>query len=117
MPPAKSPPSSAGRLDTVVAGPAARVSATLPAFDWQPFPELPDAGRDFLAQLLQLQLLEPTEVRHFLELTKDQHAQFADPAAVGERLVEEESLSSYQLERVLAGSTHGLVLGNYRVLE
>ena len=47
-------------------GPAARVPADTPAPDWESFPNLPPAGRDFLEDLLGLQLLAPDALRQYL---------------------------------------------------
>jgi response regulator RpfG family c-di-GMP phosphodiesterase len=75
----------------------------------------PDA-HDFLEKILTLRLIEPTVLRPFLQeragrpedLTRDR---------LCERLVQAGLLTNYQVDRVASGVTHGLVLGNYRVLD
>src|SRR5262249_28943084 len=44
-------------------------------------------------------------------------AEFTNEEAIGQGLVEAGYLTPYQLERVMAGTTHGLVLGHHRVLD
>src|SRR5439155_2496587 len=44
-------------------------------------------------------------------------AEYSDPLALGRALVKANLLTQYQLDRILAGTTHGLILGNYKVLE
>ncbi len=77
---------------------------------------LPWGGQEFLNFLLRLQLLSPSQTQRFLEESDDVDA-LIDADKVGEALVQANVMTGYQLERVLAGATHGLVLGNYRVLE
>jgi eukaryotic-like serine/threonine-protein kinase len=69
-----------------------------------------------LDKLLQLRLLEPNSVDHFLCARQDRLGEFDTELRLGQALVQDNLLTDYQLDRVLAGSTHGLVLGNYRVL-
>src|SRR5207244_902451 len=73
-------------------------------------------GREFLEQLVQLQLLDPPSVREFLQKYRDRLSDLGDPGVLGEALVQVGLLTEYQLNRVQAGTTHGLVLGRYRVL-
>lgn len=85
-------------------------------------PPLPGAAcapgiRAFLDQLIELQLLTALQVEHFLGQGRGPFPGTDPPRAVGEALVQAGLLTRYQLERVLAGTTHGLVLGNYRVLD
>ena len=74
-------------------------------------------GRHFLDQLVGLNLLGTDAVASFLEARFDRLSEYAGEVELGQALVEAGLLTSFQLERVLAGSTHGLVLGNYRLLE
>ncbi|GIW81136.1 MAG: hypothetical protein KatS3mg105_2943 [Gemmatales bacterium] len=80
------------------------------------YPDLPAPAREFLNRLLRLQLLTPFEVRQFLEKSPDL-SKFDNEQRLGRMLVQSKLLTTYQLDRVEAGKTHGLVLGNYRVLE
>jgi len=47
----------------------------------------------------------------------DRLAEFTTTEKIGRALVAAGLLTKYQVERVLAGAAHGLVLGNYRVLD
>ena len=78
---------------------------------------LPTDARSFLKQLLQLRLLTSEIVDRFLGEREDRLSQYAGATQVGQALVQAGLLTTYQLDHVLAGSTHGLVLGNYRVLD
>jgi response regulator RpfG family c-di-GMP phosphodiesterase/serine/threonine protein kinase len=71
----------------------------------------------FLAKLLELPLLEPTALEQFLEARKDRLGEYRTARDMGQALVQARLLTAYQLERVLTATTHGLVLGSYRVLE
>src|SRR5262245_58336970 len=81
------------------------------------YPSLPAAGRMYLDLLLRLRLVSPSDLRQFLDSALARMATYTTPDAIGRALVEADLLTEYQLERILAGATHGLVLGNYRVLE
>jgi serine/threonine protein kinase len=78
---------------------------------------LPRSGRSFLDQLIQHRLLDPSRVPAFLQQYRDRLDDLNDPAVIGEALVQVGLLTEYQLSRILAGTTHGLVLGPYRVLD
>ena len=69
-----------------------------------------------LDRLLQLRLLDPTSLDHFLCARQDRLGEFDTEQRLGQALVQDNLLTDYQLDRILAGSTHGLLLGNYRVL-
>jgi serine/threonine protein kinase len=75
------------------------------------------AGRAFLDNLVRLQLLTPGSVNEFLKDYPRGLADFHDGEALGNALVQARVLTQFQLDRILAGNTHGLVLGNYRVLD
>ncbi len=77
---------------------------------------LPPGGQEFLNFLLRLQLISPSQTQRFVEET-EHLSDLSDADKLGAALVRAELMTGYQLERVLAGATHGLVLGNYRVLE
>jgi putative two-component system response regulator len=80
-------------------------------------PTTPDNRRAFLDWLVRLQLLEPSGLRPFLSQRGERLDEFPTDERLGQALVQERLLTEYQLQRVLAGTTHGLVLGNYRVRE
>jgi response regulator RpfG family c-di-GMP phosphodiesterase/serine/threonine protein kinase len=83
----------------------------------QEFAGLPEPGRNFLTELLRLQLLGGTAAGIFLREAADLVPEFDDPTVVGKALVQSGHLTPYQFERIMAGTTHGLVLGNHRVLD
>ena len=70
-----------------------------------------------LNDLVRGQLLTRATAEQFLQFHADRLGDFATPEKFGRAIVAAGLLTKYQIERVLAGSTHGLVLGNYRVLE
>ena len=78
---------------------------------------LPAVGRQFLDQLLRLSLLGTDAAAAFLEARFERLPGYRSEVELGRALVEAGLLTNFQLERVLSGSTHGLVLGNYRLLE
>ena len=78
---------------------------------------LPGVGRQFLDHLVRLSLLGTDAAADFLEARFERLPEFGSEVVLGRALVEAGLLTSFQLERVLAGNTHGLVLGNYRLLE
>jgi serine/threonine protein kinase len=77
-------------------------------------PELSESSRAFLRHLEGLQLLSGTSIKRFLQ---DGKHNFPTARDLGEALVRADLLTTYQLDRVMAGTTQGLVLGNYRVLD
>jgi response regulator RpfG family c-di-GMP phosphodiesterase/serine/threonine protein kinase len=79
--------------------------------------QLPLAARVFVERLLRLQLISPTAVESFLDQGADYAPGYTSPETIGEALVQSGRLTNYQLGRVLAGTTHGLILGNHRVLD
>jgi len=85
----------------------------------QPQPATPMQGdaRAFLKKIVKLGLLPAGVIDNFLSEREDRLAEYASEVQIGQALVQAGLLTSYQLDRVLAGSTHGLVLGNYRVLD
>ncbi len=80
-------------------------------------PRLPDVSRAFLDHLIGLNLLPFEVVNPFLEERADRLAEYAGEVEMGQSLIEAGLLTAFQLDRVLAGQTHGLMLGNYRVLD
>jgi len=79
-------------------------------------PSLANVCRDFLVQLIRLNLISSASVDGFLARNNIQLSECASAEAMGRALVRAGLLTSYQLDRVLAGTTHGLLLGNHRVL-
>lgn len=79
--------------------------------------DLPPGGRRFLDHLLRLRILGPLSLYQFVERQAGQLRHLDGPEAVGDALLQDGLLTAYQLDRLRAGTTHGLVLGNYRVLE
>jgi response regulator RpfG family c-di-GMP phosphodiesterase/serine/threonine protein kinase len=78
---------------------------------------LPPAGRAFLDQLIRGQLVNLPVAQDFVRRQASRLAGFDGPESLGNALVQAGLLTQYQLGRVLAGKTYGLVLGNYRVLD
>src|SRR5262249_5849579 len=83
---------------------------------FQPGENLPSAAMAFLDHLLRLNLVSPSMAGPFLHANAGRLSRFDGALAIGEALVKAKLLTSYQLDRILSGTTHGLVLGNYRVL-
>ena len=73
-------------------------------------------ARMFLERLIKLQLFSSAAAEKFLEQTSDHLPEFSTPEMLGGALVQSNLLTEYQLDRALAGTTHGLILGNHRVL-
>jgi response regulator RpfG family c-di-GMP phosphodiesterase/tRNA A-37 threonylcarbamoyl transferase component Bud32 len=78
---------------------------------------LPEPASAFLTEALELQLLSPAQVERFLTAAGPHLNDYATAELLGSALVQAGLLTIYQVDRMLAGTTHGLVLGNYRVLE
>jgi response regulator RpfG family c-di-GMP phosphodiesterase len=69
-----------------------------------------------LDKLLDLRLLAPSCLDRFLAERQDHLDDFNTDERIGQALVQAGLITEYQYDRVMAGTTHGLVLGNYRVL-
>src|SRR5262245_37891929 len=78
---------------------------------------LPPPSQDFLRQLLHLRLLPPAALEEFLNDRTDHLPGYGTPQALARALVESGLLRPYQAQCVLGGKTHGLVMGQYRVLD
>jgi response regulator RpfG family c-di-GMP phosphodiesterase len=74
-------------------------------------------ARTFLEQIIKLPLVPASAVDRFLSERGDRLGEYKNGMQIGQALVQAGLLTDYQLERVLAGSAHGLILGNYRVLD
>jgi response regulator RpfG family c-di-GMP phosphodiesterase len=70
----------------------------------------------FLDHLLKLQLLSASFSDRFLRNSACQISDIENEEQLGRALVQAGILTEYQLDRVLVGTTHGLVFGNHRVL-
>src|SRR4051812_13226153 len=82
-----------------------------------PASPLPRPARNFLEQLVHAQLLDSSAINPFLQQYLDRLPAFLDLDLLGDAMVHSGLLTPYQLNRIKAGTTHGLVLGNYRVRE
>src|SRR5262249_3280584 len=71
----------------------------------------------FFDRLLQLQLVADAAALDFLNRHAEHLGAYATEEVLAHALVEDGLLTNYQLDRVRAGTTHGLVMGNYRVLD
>ncbi len=80
-------------------------------------PKLPALARTFLQELLDLGLTDPPALREFLDGAGKTLSDLTTRERVGQALGHAGTLTSYQRDRVVAGSTFGLVLGSYRVLD
>ncbi|HXG11761.1 MAG TPA: protein kinase [Gemmataceae bacterium] len=92
--------------------------------DWQAIDPLetaaPTTGTlpppdEFLLYLRESQLLPSVELEAFFEAHPD--LRDADTQELTEALLRQGLLNEYQVTRLLAGQTFGLVLGNYRVVD
>src|SRR5262249_13377245 len=77
---------------------------------------LPPVGRAFLDGLLRLRIVTAETIGKFYQEHAAHLAAYDSAEALGQELIEARLLTQYQFERVMAGTTHGLVLGNHRVL-
>jgi len=73
-------------------------------------------GRNLLSFLLDSTILHPEEWDSLSSDTRDRLKSMDDREMLLRELVDLNLLNAYQAARVQAGSVHGLVLGNYRVL-
>jgi response regulator RpfG family c-di-GMP phosphodiesterase len=80
-------------------------------------PSLPPAGTDFLERILRTQLVAPALIRRFLDQNTTRLNDYTDAMILGRELVQADLLTPYQLDRIMAGTVHGLILGNYKVRE
>src|SRR5262245_27838734 len=96
---------------------AVKASSTGIRLDDPIYNSLPPEAQTFLDSLLQVQLLGRSSVGEFLRKSLAHFDDFADTVNLGQSLVTAGLLTDYQLDRIIAGTTHGLLLGNYRVLD
>ena len=67
--------------------------------------------------LIRHQLLTSDLANSFLGKNVERLSTYTSAEVLGSALVEARLLTPYQFERIMAGTTHGLILGNHRVLE
>jgi hypothetical protein len=98
-------------VDWTNSGPANNLALPLtPAMPLRP------AVHAFLDHLLKLQLLSASFSERFLRHSGSQIGDIENEEQLGRALVQAGLLTEYQLDRVMVGTTHGLVFGNHRVL-
>jgi response regulator RpfG family c-di-GMP phosphodiesterase len=78
---------------------------------------LPTPAREFLYRLIDQHLLTPSSVGQFLKQGGLGLSHCTNAESLGHALVEARLLTQYQLDRIRAGTTHGLILGNHRVVD
>src|SRR5437868_428247 len=77
---------------------------------------LPATSRPFFDKLIRSKLLSAGPAERFLAEAQDRLSEYGTAERLGGALVQAELLTEYQLDRALAGTTHGLILGNHRIL-
>src|SRR5437868_5526468 len=82
-----------------------------------PASTLPAIAEAFLDKLLRLRLLSPHGAQKFLVEQGDHLQDYANADQLAGALINAGLLTNYQYERIVAGTTHGLVLGNHKVLD
>lgn len=70
----------------------------------------------FLDNLVRMRLLTSSQVGDFLGRYANDLDNLTSAHALGHALIRAGLLTTYQLKRIMAGTSHGLVLGNHRVL-
>ncbi len=78
---------------------------------------MPSAAREFLDGLVAVGLIDGDAVAPFAHSQRDRLRELANPDALDRAVVAAGLATDYQIRRVRAGTTHGLVLGPYRVRE
>lgn len=81
------------------------------------YTDLRPEARLFLDRLMRSQLLSSTGINDFLHRHHENLGAYTTEEIVAQAMIQDGLLTTYQLDRVQAGTTHGLVLGNYRVLD
>jgi response regulator RpfG family c-di-GMP phosphodiesterase/serine/threonine protein kinase len=93
-----------------------RVDSSRPVAPAAACPSLSAEARALLETVSRLGLLAPGSAERFFSNHADRLAEYATASRFGQALVQAGLLTQYQLDRVLAGTTHGLVLGSHRIL-
>ncbi len=89
---------------------------------FHPRPRVPGQARgpsseDLVQELLAASVVLPEDWQNLPPATRDRLTACPGPDELLPLLVEHRLLTEYQAARVLAGTTYGLTLGNYRVLD
>lgn len=111
MPLQSSPPES---IESAEWASTSEIEASPPAPP--PASVLKPAVSAFLDHLLKLQLLSASFSERFLRNSGSRICDIENEEQLGRALVQAGILTEYQLDRVMVGTTHGLVFGNHRVL-
>ncbi len=77
----------------------------------------PAIAQVFLDNLLRMKCLSPHAANKFLAENSDRLAKVTDVNELGDALIRAGLLTKYQFDQILAGTTHGLVLGNHKILD
>jgi response regulator RpfG family c-di-GMP phosphodiesterase/serine/threonine protein kinase len=109
-----SPPTFHPRRSTMKPSPSVATRRNLGA---APASRLPAEAGEFLDFIVRLGLLDTRDRDFFLSERSDRLREYTSDDKIGHALVQAGLLNSYQLERLQSGASHGLVLGNYRVLK
>ena len=80
-------------------------------------PKLPAAAQQLLGEALHAGLMTSAEVAVFVSRVGDRIGQLTTREFAANALVHFEFLTPYQKLRLASGQTHGMILGNYRVLD
>ncbi len=80
-------------------------------------PKLPAAAQQLLGEALQAGLLSASDISQFLARLGERVPQLSTRDRTADALVHFGHLTPYQRLRLVSGQTHGLLLGNYRVLD
>src|SRR5205823_304881 len=104
----------ASRLSAITVGLDGDTAAL--AGDGPEAPPLPPLGRAFVDNLVRLGLLTPSAAGKFLDRNVGRLSELDGAESCGQALIADGLLTPYQLGQIMAGATHALVLGHYRVL-
>jgi response regulator RpfG family c-di-GMP phosphodiesterase len=78
---------------------------------------LPPAAAAFLSHLSAMGLIDNEQRQQFLNERLDRLREYTSEERLGHALIQAGLLTPYQFRRVTTGMTHGMVLGNYVVLD
>jgi HD-GYP domain-containing protein (c-di-GMP phosphodiesterase class II) len=108
---------TAGQSGGSAATPAAALAPPKPYAAVLATPALPQPARALLQELLDLPLVELAAVKEFLARSADKLPGLTTRERAGNALALAGLLTNYQRDRVVSGSTSGLVLGGYRIID
>ncbi|MFO0879979.1 MAG: protein kinase [Gemmataceae bacterium] len=74
-------------------------------------------ARGLLDRIQRTGLLDASEISDFLGNRLDRLREYTSEERLGQAFIQANLLTAYQLQRLLAGTTHGLVLGSYRICD